>query len=247
MFNKSLEELMDKAFEKKKKVESLLEGVKREVAAVEDSIQLQNQTLVELEIEEEKSGQDACKKEIRKLIIQKDELNSRMKAYQEQLKRGVLNQKEMDALRKAYSREHELMEEELNGFYSERKETENQIRQLENKAKELQFKIEMLSNKKSGLSKNRNILTCLDPRTERFDFLIKEQILSGWFKGHDMEALIAKEMNKQNPPEVKRDVFVFGEELKIVEQEMIEQNPPEVKRDVFVVGDNRKIGRTRMW
>ncbi|KZZ82514.1 hypothetical protein [Bacillus sp. SJS] len=180
MVTENLEALTKKALEKKEKIESRIKGYQQEISEIDTEIHAQNARMTGRD-REEVSDQENCRREIGRLRDRRKELQDVMAIDQAHLKNGMLSQKECEDIRKSFRKIEETSREQLEAVRSEKENIEKKINGLKSQLEEAASKsFEARDTPNRARQHVERILSCIDPRIDKLNYLDRERFVKNW-------------------------------------------------------------------
>lgn len=207
IFSKTLPELVEKALAKKEKIEQQIANLEEQIQKVNSNIQEQTHHLVNFELEEDTANQDKCKKEIRKLKIQENEMQDRVNAYKGMLEKGCLSEQEQEEIKKVANKEGEERYRQQSAHRQEKKklemEKEERIAEIDKKIAEIDSEIAELERQSSRNRDSlvRSILPMIEPNYKKIRWGDTEGYINKWLNDHDTSQHFKQDEVQQTQPE----------------------------------------------
>ena len=191
MFTKDLSTLTDNIFEKAQKMKDRMEGLRIEIAGINDSIQEKLRQLMEAELEGNIPEQTRCKKEIRKCKEERSELEELADVIQQQLQKGILSDKEIAKIRNAVQKEFEAVGVKRAKLNAEKEQVEQQIYSLTEHLKQIEqsyFPLDSADNQ--ATQKIRSMLPYINPKANSLAYHgDRDTFIKLWIKGESTDFL----------------------------------------------------------
>lgn len=191
MFTKDLSNLTENIFEKAQKMNDRIEGLRIEIAGINDSIQEKVHLLMEAELEGNISEQSKCKKEIRIFKEERSGLEELADVIQRQLQKGILTDKERTKIRNAVQKEFEAVNTKRTKLNAEKKQVEQQIHSLTEQLKQIEqsyFPLDSATNQ--ATQKIKSMLPYINPKANSMAHHVdRDTFVKLWIKGKSTDFL----------------------------------------------------------
>lgn len=221
-FSKDLSELVTRIEERKRKISNMIATLGAQAADLKTQIEDQNGLLVQCELDGDEQGQRVAEKEIKKLKGKLEDLQDKIIAYQkESLKPISANPKEAEKIRQAAIKEQELKSQKVEKLANDKKNIEQQIKDLQIQLEEVKFEYSQALNDESVDRELRKIITSIEPRLNELNGVNRDNairvFMRDWLAGTSINEHIYFSVNDsisfvtENPNKPEMDVATMQE------------------------------------
>lgn len=182
-----LQEFSDKVGKRELLIQSKIDGLQEQGAAIQTKIKENSNHMIELEMNGDMGGAEKVKNENRQLRLQLEEIQDSIAGYESQF--GTSHDffiKDLDKIRDAANKAEEERTQWRDDTISKRNDLEAKIKKFEEQILEINHELRISKTIKEELCRS-SYLTLIDPRANSLSDYDKSNFMKCWLSGVETE------------------------------------------------------------
>ena len=195
--------------------------IDKQIQKLDEQLKLKTTLMVQYELDEDVANQKSVVEEIKKIKIEKIELDEKKNAYMLHKNKGILTEKEKGKIRDTYTEEKQVITLKRTAAYDKKEEIKNNIKVLERQMEEIDKEITSLDSEIhfSLNTKIDSILENIDPRIRQLNnYMDRNTMRDNWLRGNEYEHFFKPKAEHPGVVYSEREIPIVEKPTKLVKE-----------------------------